>query len=155
MASTTVVPETQAQAAKHEPAPVHHGPNHPYHLVDPSPWPLIGSFSALLLTGGGVMWMHGAAIGPWVTLLGFAGVIYVMIRWWSDVLHEVACRRPHGRGREGPAPRHGAVHPRPRSCSSSPSSGPTSGVPWSGPPRSKRPGRRPASSLSRPGASPS
>ena len=28
---------------------------HPYHLVDPSPWPLIGSISALLLTTGGVM----------------------------------------------------------------------------------------------------
>ncbi len=88
MASTTVVPESQAQPAQHEAAPVHHGPSHPYHLVDPSPWPLIASFSALLLTGGGVMWMHASAIGPWVTLLGFAGVIYVMFRWWGDVLRE-------------------------------------------------------------------
>jgi cytochrome c oxidase subunit III len=32
--------------------------NHDYHLVDPDPWPLIGAFSALALTGGAVMWIH-------------------------------------------------------------------------------------------------
>ena len=68
----------------------HHKPNHPYHLVDPSPWPLVGSLSALLLTGGGVIWMHEGAIGPWVVLLGFAGVFYTMYRWWRDVLKESA-----------------------------------------------------------------
>ena len=46
--------------------------------------------SALLLTGGGVMWMHGVAVGPWVALLGFAGVFYIMYRWWRDVLRESA-----------------------------------------------------------------
>ena len=67
-----------------------HGPSHPYHLVDPSPWPLVGSMAALLLTGGGVMWMHGHAGGPWLTLLGFLGVLYTMFRWWRDVLRESA-----------------------------------------------------------------
>jgi cytochrome c oxidase subunit 3 len=66
----------------------HHRPKHDYHLVDPSPWPLIGSIAAFLLTGGGVMWMHGAALGPWVTILGFLGVAFVMVRWWRDVLRE-------------------------------------------------------------------
>ena len=37
MASST---DVTAQA---EPAPPH---KHPYHLVDPSPWPLVGSFAA-------------------------------------------------------------------------------------------------------------
>ena len=32
--------------------------NHQYHLVKPSPWPLIGAFSALFLFGGAVLWMH-------------------------------------------------------------------------------------------------
>ena len=80
-------------AATHDDHAGGHGhgkPNHPYHLVDPSPWPLVGSLSALLLTGGGVMWMHGVAAGPWVTLLGFAGVIAVMVGWWRDVLRELA-----------------------------------------------------------------
>ena len=28
---------------------------HPYHLVDPSPWPFVGSIGGLGLTFGGVM----------------------------------------------------------------------------------------------------
>ncbi len=36
-----------------------HKPNHPYHLVDPSPWPLVGAIGALVLTVGLVQYMHG------------------------------------------------------------------------------------------------
>jgi cytochrome c oxidase subunit 3 len=68
----------------------HHGPKHDYHLVHPSPWPALGSISALVLTGGGVMWMHAYALGHWITLLGFLGVLAVMFGWWRDVLHESA-----------------------------------------------------------------
>ena len=32
--------------------------NHPYHLVDPSPWPLVGAISALVLAVGAIMYMH-------------------------------------------------------------------------------------------------
>ena len=32
---------------------------HSWHLVDPSPWPLLASFGALALTFGLVMYMHG------------------------------------------------------------------------------------------------
>jgi cytochrome c oxidase subunit 3 len=66
----------------------HETPQHDYHLVNPSPWPFVGSMAALLLTGGGVMWMHEAAIGRWVTLLGFVGVLATMFFWWRDVLTE-------------------------------------------------------------------
>jgi hypothetical protein len=31
---------------------------HPFHLVDPSPWPLLGAFGAFGMTFGGVMYMH-------------------------------------------------------------------------------------------------
>ncbi|MCS6778929.1 MAG: cytochrome c oxidase subunit 3 [Geminicoccaceae bacterium] len=65
-----------------------HAAKHPYHLVDPSPWPLVGSAGALLLTAGAVMWMHGSAGGKWVTLAGFATVIFTMFMWWRDVLAE-------------------------------------------------------------------
>ena len=66
----------------------HHKPGHDYHLVDPSPWPLVGAVGAFLLTGGGVMWMHGHGLGVWVTLLGLLVVLFVMFRWWRDVLAE-------------------------------------------------------------------
>jgi cytochrome c oxidase subunit 3 len=94
MASTAdareVVPATEQAAPTAAAEHVHHGPNHPYHLVDPSPWPVVGSFSALFLTLGAVLWMHGATIGPWVMILGLLGVLYTMARWWGDVLRESA-----------------------------------------------------------------
>lgn len=31
---------------------------HPYHLVDPSPWPYIGASGAFFTTAGGVMYFH-------------------------------------------------------------------------------------------------
>ena len=35
-----------------------HEVDHPYHLVDPSPWPAIGSIAARALVGGGLMKMN-------------------------------------------------------------------------------------------------
>ena len=74
-------------------ADAHAKPNHDYHLVNPSPWPLIGSASAFLMMFGAVfsmkhMTVGGLAIGPYVMGLGVLGVIYTMISWWRDVVDE-------------------------------------------------------------------
>jgi cytochrome c oxidase subunit III len=63
-----------------------HGKNHDYHLVDPSPWPFVGSMAAFITAVGAVMWMHGQtwAIGA----VGFALVLYTMFMWWRDVVKE-------------------------------------------------------------------
>jgi len=59
---------------------------HPYHLVDPSPWPIVGALVAGLLFGGAVYWMHG---GSWVIMaVGIVGVLAVMFMWWRDVIRE-------------------------------------------------------------------
>ena len=34
-------------------------PKHPYHLVDPSPWPIVSAVAAGLLAFGGILYMHG------------------------------------------------------------------------------------------------
>jgi cytochrome c oxidase subunit 3 len=73
-------------SAEHEHA--HEVPKHDYHLVDPSPWPAVGSVSALFLTLGAAFWMHEYAFGRWMTLLGFLGVLGTMFGWWRDVLKE-------------------------------------------------------------------
>jgi len=59
---------------------------HPYHLVDPSPWPLIGSFSGGALVLGIVLWAHSGI--TWVFWLGVLGVLGTMFFWWRDVVKE-------------------------------------------------------------------
>ncbi len=61
---------------------------HDYHLVDPSPWPFVGSMAAFILTVGAAMWMHDASPGRALFLLGLLGVLATMALWWRDVLKE-------------------------------------------------------------------
>ena len=62
--------------------------NHDYHILPADPWPLIGSFAALALAGGGVMWMHDNPYGKFVCLLGLLGVLVTMFSWWGNVIKE-------------------------------------------------------------------
>ncbi len=63
-----------------------HSKNHDYHLVDPSPWPFIGSASAFITAIGAVKWTHGGTIA--ILLIGFVGILYTMFMWWRDVIKE-------------------------------------------------------------------
>jgi cytochrome c oxidase subunit III len=62
--------------------------NHDYHILPPSIWPLVGSFSALTMFGGLVMWMKAAPYGMGVWAAGMAGVLFTFYAWWSDVIDE-------------------------------------------------------------------
>ena len=35
-----------------------HAKHHDYHLVDPSPWPIVGAVAAFLMAVGAIFWMH-------------------------------------------------------------------------------------------------
>jgi cytochrome c oxidase subunit 3 len=76
-----------------------HAKTHPYHLVDPSPWPFFGSMAALWLAVMALLYMHpemlgeGAAatirgFGSWKLIVGLAPVLLVMALWWRDVVRE-------------------------------------------------------------------
>ena len=71
-----------------------HAKHHDYHLVDPSPWPIIGAVSAFALALGAIAGMHGAS---WLWIApGALGVLYTMFGWWTDVIKE-AHRGDHTR----------------------------------------------------------
>lgn len=61
---------------------------HPFHLVDPSPWPFVGALSALMLTFGGVLVMHGYYGGYFLLQFGFLMLLFVMFVWWRDIIRE-------------------------------------------------------------------
>ncbi|HRJ68571.1 MAG TPA: cytochrome c oxidase subunit 3 [Beijerinckiaceae bacterium] len=70
-----------------------HGKTHDYHLVDPSPWPFVGSVSAFVMAVGAIAWMKampiaGLKMGSFLFFAGFIGVLYTMFAWWSDVIKE-------------------------------------------------------------------
>src|SRR6476469_9493165 len=64
--------------------------NHDYHLVNPSPWPLVGAIAAFFLFGGLVMWFHENRYGPVAIGVGAAGVLATMYLWWADVMFFLA-----------------------------------------------------------------
>src|SRR5438270_11516255 len=67
-------------------AHAHGGPKHPYHLVDPSPWPIVGAIAAGLLAIGGVLYMHGHG---WALMaIGLICVLGTMAGWWRDVIRQ-------------------------------------------------------------------
>jgi cytochrome c oxidase subunit III len=78
--------------------------HHDYHLVDPSPWPIIGSTGAFVMMIGAVFWMNdsytrffGLPVNgqPWIFLIGLAVVLYTMAGWWRDVVRESVVEGKH------------------------------------------------------------
>jgi cytochrome c oxidase subunit 3 len=63
-----------------------HEKKHPYHLVEPSPWPLLGALSGGVLALGLIFLMHDK--GLWLTFVGVAMVLGTMAGWWRQVIRE-------------------------------------------------------------------
>ena len=76
-----------------------HAKEHDYHLVDPSPWPFVGSIGAFIMMLGGVVAMKPDPVlgmsGPWVFYIGLAMVLYTMVGWWRDVTKEAEHQGHH------------------------------------------------------------
>ena len=79
-----------------------HGKNHDYHIIDPSPWPIVSSIGAFLLMFGAVClmrWLQGAEFvlfgvewaglfKYWLFAIGLAITFYSMFGWWADTIKE-------------------------------------------------------------------
>jgi cytochrome c oxidase subunit III len=61
---------------------------HPYHLVNPSPWPVLTSFSLLALVVGAALALHKEAFGLATLFAGMAATAACAFFWWRDVIRE-------------------------------------------------------------------
>ena len=59
---------------------------HAYHIVNPSPWPLTGALSALLITSGLIIWFHFNSVI--LLILGLTTNILTIYQWWRDIIWE-------------------------------------------------------------------
>jgi cytochrome c oxidase subunit III len=62
--------------------------NHDYHILPPSPWPILGAFASLAMAAGGIMWMHEQPGGGAIFYAGVASVLATAYFWWRDVVRE-------------------------------------------------------------------
>ncbi len=67
--------------------------SHPFHMVDPSPWPVVGTVAAFTIATGGIWYMHESQ--PWLLVLGFAILLFTFYVWWRDVVREANAGHYH------------------------------------------------------------
>nr|AOY39133.1 cytochrome c oxidase subunit 3 [Stenotrachelus aeneus] len=60
--------------------------NHPFHLVDISPWPILAALSALMVMFGIIKWFHFYEMN--LFYLAFISMILNMYQWWRDISRE-------------------------------------------------------------------
>nr|YP_009738172.1 cytochrome c oxidase subunit III [Hippodamia variegata]QIB71479.1 cytochrome c oxidase subunit III [Hippodamia variegata] len=67
--------------------------NHPFHLVDYSPWPILGAFSAMTAMIGMIKWFH--FFNSNLFMLSNIILLMIMIQWWRDVVRESTFQGHH------------------------------------------------------------
>nr|YP_010701156.1 cytochrome c oxidase subunit III [Papilio alcmenor]WCI21397.1 cytochrome c oxidase subunit 3 [Papilio alcmenor] len=60
--------------------------NHPFHLVDYSPWPLTGAIGVMTLVTGMIKWFHKFNMN--LMILGYIIILLTMYQWWRDICRE-------------------------------------------------------------------
>lgn len=78
------------------------GKPHPYHIVRPSIWPLVGAIAAGVFAMSMILFMHREDIksvhfGIWAPLIGVASVMAVMFFWWKDIIFETVTEQVHNK----------------------------------------------------------
>nr|YP_010583005.1 cytochrome c oxidase subunit III [Yangisunda tiani]UGN61451.1 cytochrome c oxidase subunit III [Yangisunda tiani] len=67
--------------------------NHPFHLVDKSPWPLTGSIGLMTTLLGMTLWFSNSNMNNMT--MGTMMIIMTMIQWWRDVTREASYQGLH------------------------------------------------------------
>ncbi|MGE4279834.1 MAG: cytochrome c oxidase subunit 3 [Magnetospirillum sp.] len=72
----------------------HSHQDHPFHLLNPSPWPLMAAIGAFILAYGAVHWFHDRDSTLWMWV-GLAAVAATAFLWWRDVVKEARHDHAH------------------------------------------------------------
>nr|ASY98280.1 cytochrome c oxidase subunit III [Acontista multicolor] len=67
--------------------------NHPYHLVTPSPWPILAAFSIMIAMMGFIKFSYQFDINLMFLVLFI--LILTIIQWWRDVIRESTYQGQH------------------------------------------------------------
>ena len=70
-------------------------PDHDFHLVDPSPWPILAAFSLMFFAGGSAFFFHDKPYAEYAMLGGLLSLFYVSYRWWRDCITEGKAKPTH------------------------------------------------------------
>ncbi len=76
-----------------------HGKTHDFHILDPSPWPIVTAAAAFVMAIGAIglfRWRVGEHLvlggidfaAPWLFFAAFIVLLYCMGAWWTDVVKE-------------------------------------------------------------------
>nr|YP_009692118.1 cytochrome c oxidase subunit III [Leptocentrus albolineatus]QEG98459.1 cytochrome c oxidase subunit III [Leptocentrus albolineatus] len=69
--------------------------NHPFHMVDKSPWPIITSMGMLTLTSGMVNMFYKTEMNILIT--GLLITLMCMFQWWRDIIRESTFQGLHSK----------------------------------------------------------
>nr|ASV72593.1 cytochrome oxidase subunit 3 [Bathynella cf. rufa JHS-2017] len=67
--------------------------NHPYHLVDKSPWPVLAAFSAFIIASGLISWFHNQ--NKLILIISLMTTLYISMQWWRDIIRESTMQGLH------------------------------------------------------------
>nr|YP_009034276.1 cytochrome c oxidase subunit III [Leiolepis reevesii]AHZ61478.1 cytochrome c oxidase subunit III [Leiolepis reevesii] len=59
---------------------------HPFHMVNPSPWPILATMATFTLTSGLTIWMHMKTMT--LLNLGLTSIMLTAYQWWRDIVRE-------------------------------------------------------------------
>nr|YP_010411291.1 cytochrome c oxidase subunit III [Megalocaria dilatata]URN72801.1 cytochrome c oxidase subunit III [Megalocaria dilatata] len=67
--------------------------NHPFHLVDYSPWPVLGALGAMTTMIGMIKWFH--LFNSNLLMISNMLLLLIMFQWWRDVVRESTYQGNH------------------------------------------------------------
>ncbi len=68
---------------------------HPFHLVDPSPWPILTAMSLLSLVLSFILYFHYYQNGAFHFFVSFFIFIFFLAQWFQDIIIEATFEGNH------------------------------------------------------------